>query len=340
MHCAHCRQAIAGPYMKAGSLAFHPEHFLCKACSQPIKGSYNVHQGLWLHPQCFEARYAPRCAICEKAITGKYIQSEGQVYHERCYGEHKAEKCEVCLRMIVGPYVTDYWGHTYHAQHTREFGTCTYCSKLVHPRISGGGTTYGDGRVICRGCLGSAVSRDRDGQAVVARVRHQLAGWGVELGATAVPIQFIDRNKLSRFLHGGPHAAAKYVYGFARLETARQGRTVTGRQASVYLLNGLPAETLEAAAAHELMHVWNFFHGPQHTFALEEGSCNYMSYRIYQGHQGPMAAYHIETMMKDPHPHYGEGFRKVKKHVDRHGFESLLALLRRSSDFPMLGGLF
>lgn len=312
----------------------------CSHCRQAISGRYYPYRGRALHPHCFEAHYAPRCAICGEALTGKYVQSEGQAYHERCYGEHKAEKCEVCLRMIVGPMLTDYWGHKYHAQHAREFGSCTYCSRLVHPRITGGGTTYGDGRVICRGCHTTAVHRDREGQAVVARVRQQLAGWGVDLGTLAVPIRFIDRNQLSRYLHGGPHASAKFVFGFAHMETARQGRTVTNRQASVYLLTGLPLETLEASAAHELMHVWNFFHAPQHTFALEEGSCNYMSYRIYQGHTGPMAAYHIDTMMKDPHPHYGEGFRRVKKYVDRQGFEALLTLLKSRADFPMLGGLF
>lgn len=340
MICAHCRQPIAGQYLRAGSLAFHPEHFLCKACHTPIQGSYQAHKGMWLHPQCFAEQYAPRCALCSKPLTGKFVQSEGKSYHERCYGEHLAVKCQVCLRMIVGPMIKDYWGHVYHAEHAREFGACTYCSKLVHPRISGGGTTYADGRVVCRGCYKLAVTRERDGQAVVARVRQQMAGWGVDLGDVQVPVSFIDRHTLSRRLHGGPHAAAKYVYGLAHMETVRQGRTVTQRRAAVYLLHGLPLQVLEAGAAHELMHVWNFYHCPPHAFALEEGSCNYMSYRMIQGHQGPMADYQIHSMMTDPHPHYGEGFRRVKQYVDKHGFDALLAHLKRSANFPVLGGLF
>lgn len=338
MLCAQCRQGIQGQYLRVGKLAFHPEHFVCRACAQPIAGSYHVHQGMFLHPACFADRFAPRCAICAQALTGKYVTSEGKPYHERCYGEHKATQCDVCLRMIVGTALTDYWGHTYHAEHARDIGRCHYCDKLVHPRITGGGTTYGDGRVICRGCHKTAVLRDREGQAVVARVRDRLAGWGVDLGAAAVPVKFIDRLALARMLKGGPHASVKRVSGFAHMATRSQGRVVVGKEATVFLLAGMPLEVLEATAAHELMHVWNFFSGPAHAFALEEGSCNYMSYRIHLEHPEPMRGYYLDCLMNDPHPAYGDGFRKVKKYVDRHGFEKLLAMLRRSRDFPLLDG--
>ncbi|MFN3428653.1 MAG: protein DA1 [Candidatus Sericytochromatia bacterium] len=340
MHCAHCRQAITGRYMRVGKLAFHPEHFLCRACQSPIQGSFQVFQGAFLHPACYEAKHAPRCAVCTQPLVGRHVVHEGKPMHDVCYGKHFAKQCDLCRRMIVGAYVTDYWGHTYHAEHTREFAECMYCGKLVHPAISGGGTTYPDKRAVCRGCHKTAVHRDADGQRVVASVRARMAGWGVDLGNLVVPVRLIDRNQLSTMLKGGPHASMRRVSGFAGMTWEAQGKSVQNKKASIYLLNGMPLSVLEATAAHELMHVWNFFNGPRHAFALEEGSCNYMSYRVHEAQGGELADYHIDCLMKDPDPAYGEGFRKVKRYADRHGFERLLTMLQRSSDFPVLGGLF
>lgn len=340
MVCAHCRQGIQGRYTQVGKLAFHPEHFLCRACEGPIRGQFNMHQGMWLHPHCYQARYAPRCAGCGEALTGRFVKFEGQAYHEPCYGKEHGKPCAVCRQVIVGPMLTDYWGHQYHAQHAREIGACHYCDRLVHPAITGGGTTYGDGRVICRGCHKTAVHREREGLLTVERVKARMAGWGVDLSGIALPVRFIDRLQLARMLKGGPHASVKRVSGFASMATERQGRVVTKKQATIFLLTGMPLESLEATAAHELMHVWNFHHCPPHAFALEEGSCNFMSFRMHEGHSEPMRGYYLDTLMKDPHPAYGVGFRKVKRYVDRHGFEALLGLLRRSRDFPLLDALF
>ncbi|HEY9721149.1 MAG TPA: protein DA1, partial [Oscillatoriaceae cyanobacterium] len=266
----------------------------------------------------------------------RYVKSEGQIYHERCFGEHKAITCGVCRRKIVGTALTDYWGNTYHAEHAREFATCHYCGKLVHPAVSGGGTTYPDGRAICRGCHKQAVHRENDAQRVVAAVRQELAGWGVDLAGIDVPIRIVDRTRLAQMLKGGPHQSVARVSGFAAMRWEREGRTVKNKQATVYLLTGMPLVMLEASAAHELMHVWNFNHGPRHSFALEEGSCNFMSYRIHEARGDTLSAYQIDCLMKDPDPAYGVGFRKVKRYADRHGFPRLLTLLERSPDFPVL----
>lgn len=338
MHCAHCRQAISGRFLRVGKLAFHPEHFLCRACGGAIAGQFNVHQGAFLHPACYAESHAPRCAACAEALVGRYVTHQGKPYHERCYGTHFAADCAVCRRKIVGTSLTDYWGNTYHAEHAREFGDCLYCGKLVHPAISGGGTTYADGRVVCRNCHRTAVHRPNDALGVVARTRAKLAGWGVDLGGLDVPVQVIDRFQLARMLKGGPHASLRRVSGFAAMRWEGKGRA--NKQATVYLLHGMPLGWLEATAAHELMHVWNFYAGPPHSFALEEGSCNYMSYRMHEEQADEMAGFHIDCLMKDPHPGYGVGFRKVKRYVERHGFEKLLGMLKTSRDFPLLEGIF
>lgn len=379
MVCAHCRQGISGQYLRVGRLAFHPEHFLCASCGQAIKGSYNTHQGRCFHPACYTEDHAPRCAHCQRAISGKYVMlerkalhnecarpymeahnppcaqcakplldrhvtHEGRKFHPDCFSKHVAIACSVCRQGIIGEYLTDYWGHSYHAAHAREFATCLYCSRLLHPTTGGGGgLVYPDGRAICRVCHKTAVHRDTDGRRTVERMRATLAGWGVDLGDIQVPVKFVDRNQLAGMLARGPHQHFKRVSGFASMNWERMGREVRNKQATIYLLTGMPLGWLEGTAAHELMHVWNFHNGPQHSFALEEGSCNYMSFRIHEAQQGrgdAMAAYHIDALMKDPDPAYGVGFRKVRKYVDRHGFDRMLSLLKSSRDFPVLDGLF
>lgn len=379
MVCAHCRGGISGQFLRVGRLAYHPEHFLCGACGLPIKGSYNTHQNRCFHPACYQERHAPRCAHCARPIAGQYlvvkganvhrecskpymaqhnppcaacgkalmerhVVHEGATYHPECYSKTIAKRCDVCSQGIIGEYLTDYWGHTYHAAHAREFATCLYCSRLLHPTTGGGGgLVYPDGRPICRVCHKTAVHRDVDARRTVDRMRDRLATWGVDLGDIQVPIKIVDRSQLGSMLARGPHQHFKRVSGFASMNWERHGREVRNKQATIYLLTGMPLGWLEGTAAHELMHVWNFHNGPQHTFALEEGSCNYMSFRIHEEQRqkgDAMAEYHVDALMKDPDPAYGVGFRKVRKYVDRHGFPRLLSLLETSRDFPLLDGLF
>jgi hypothetical protein len=245
----------------------------------------------------------------------------------------------VCARAIVGTALTDYWGHVYHAEHERELGTCLYCSRLTHASIGGGGLKYPDGRIICRLCHKTAVHRPTDAQRTVQVIRERMAGWGVDLEDIEVPVRIVDRAKLLHLL-GRSHAGLKTVSGLAVMNWQRDGRQVRNREAAIYLLDGMPLRCLEATAAHELMHVWNFHKCPPHAFEFEEGACNYMSYRIHAEQGDEMAKYHIHQLQTDTHHAYGAGFWRIKKYVERHGFPRLLSLLQRSKDFPILDAIF
>jgi hypothetical protein len=340
MRCAHCKAVIEGRYIQAGRLCFHPGHFLCHACQLPIQGSYQVHAGRFLHPACYAEHHAPRCPVCAQAITGQAVIHEGRAHHPRCYEQTAALQCVVCAKGIVGPALTDYWGNTYHAAHAREFGTCQYCARLTHASIGGGGLNYPDGRVICRGCHRTAVHREADVRRLLTEVRARFGQWGVDLGRVDIPLKVVDRNQLNQLLRRSAHQPSKWVSGLWQMVFEQQGATRQNKQGTMYLLGGMPLAVIEATAAHELMHAWNYYHARPHAFALEEGACNYMSYRMYLARNNEEGRYHIDALMKDPDPAYGAGFRKVKGYVDRHGFPRLLTLLKESHDFPMFGGWF
>ncbi|MEB3198140.1 MAG: LIM domain-containing protein [Candidatus Sericytochromatia bacterium] len=333
MICADCREPIQGRYLRVGRLTFHPEHFRCRHCRAVIIGQYHAHEGTFLDPTCFAAHYAPRCEICTQPVLDRYVEHRGKPVHVACYGKHLAQHCVVCRRAIVGTWVKDHWGHVYHAEHTREYATCQYCSRLCHDAIGGGGVRYPDGRAICRQCHRTAVQREGDVQRVVEGMKGRMAGWGIDLRDVAVPVGMVDRHRLGQLL-GRSHAGIKSVSGVAQMHWERHGRETRHRRASIFLLHGLPLHWLEATAAHELMHVWNFHRCPPHSFELEEGACNYMSYRVHLEKNDALAQYHIEALMRDPHPAYGQGFRRVKRLVDSKGFDTLLTVLQRSRDFP------
>lgn len=333
--CSSCRQAISGAYLRVGKQVFHPEHFRCGACRQPIAGEFRLHERRYLHPACYAA-VAPRCAICTQALTGAFVKDAEGSYHEACYGRHKAQDCVVCRRKIVGASLTDFWGNVYHAEHAREMGTCHYCGRLTHANVGKGGVQYADGRVICRLCHKTAMHRDADASRATARVQAELAAFGIETRDIDIPVRFVDRNALMRAMAGGPHASLAFLQGVATMETDPQGR----KRGSVALLTGMPLVVLEGLAAHELMHIWNFFNGPRHAFAFEEGACNYVASLIWQARAARgdlLAGYQIEQMNRSEHPAYGEGYRKVRAYAEARGLPALLGVLRRSRDLPLAG---
>lgn len=288
--------------------------------------------GAFLHPACWQAQHAPRCAACQRPVEAKWVKDQaGQAYHPACYRREAAPFCEVCQQGVMEAVVKDPHGHTYCARHRKEMGLCAYCDRLTHARIGGGGLKYGDGRVICRPCRQSAIDEPRALLQVVRAVQGELATWGVRLPMEP-RVEALDRTTLVRRLTKTPHAGMAHILGVA----VNRGRPGPGHEASVHLLTGLPKVVLEAAAAHELFHVWCFATGQAHSFATEEGACNLMSDRILAARPGPLAAYRRQLMQVDPHPAYGAGFRRVARFEQKQGLPALLERLRRHPDLPWL----
>ncbi len=292
---------------------------------------------------CYAASVAPRCAVCDRPITGKYFQHEGRPVHEVCYLKHVAEKCAICGGGLAGRIVTDSWGNRFHEAHLRQFPPCDSCGRSTAPAIGHGGARLADGRTICSVCLATAVRSESDARSRYEAVRRQMASWGMEI-APDIPLKLVGRPELAGRLARTGHKVARGTFGFTHMETRYEidpGRIVprhqiTEQNAGIFILHSLPADLFEGACAHELGHAWAFLSGcPRHQPQLSEGSCNYFRWRLHAEEGTPDAQAHMKTMLEDPDPIYGQGFRRAKKYVDRNGFDALLELLRRSSDFPL-----
>lgn len=335
--CVSCRQAISGNYVQWGRQAYHPQHFLCGGCERPIGGaSFVPHQGRAYHQACYAEYFAERCEVCSRAIAGRFIKKDGKTYHEACYQNTLAEKCDVCLAGITGQFFVDSWGNKYHAAHTRQIPNCEYCGRIISTRTSSGGYTYNDGRNVCGFCYRGQISGDREARPLITRVRDRLGEWGMDLPEDAAPVILVDRNTLRKLLRRTGHAAGPNVNGFTSVLTEKQGNKIIKREMAVYILHGMPQELFEGTVAHELTHVWiNLNNGRKLDPAFEEGSCNYMKYLIHKASVSDLAPYAIKSMQQDRDPHYGQGFRRAKAYVERHGLPALLTYLARSTSFPI-----
>lgn len=335
MRCGGCGAGLEGRFVKVGARAYHPACFRCQACQLPIGGPFQVEKGAFLHPECWQKAFAPRCAACQQPVASRFVKSQdGRPFHPNCFQKSEAPHCLVCAKGVLEPVVKDPWGHVYCARHRKEVGVCAYCDRLTARAVGGGGLKYPDGRVICRGCRPSAVDSAREIQTVALAVQAEMAGWGIHLPVQPKVVG-LDRAALVARLTKNPHAGLANVLGLA-VNVERRGPHGSSHEATVHLLTGLPRVVLEAAAAHELFHVWCFGTGRRHGFATEEGACNLMADRILAARPGELSEYRRKQMQEDPHPAYGAGFRRVDRFVKKQGFPALLQRLQAHSDLPLL----
>ena len=94
---------------------------------------------------------------------------------------------------------------------------------------------------------------------------------------------------------------------------------------TIFMLFGLPKIEFEGALAHELMHVWLFERQVRLSLREIEGFCNLGNYLVFSRKPSPMASYLLKNLQTDDDPIYGGGYRLMRKHLDAHGWENLLA---------------
>ena len=297
--CATCGRSIDSDYVTAGGETYHAEHFVCALCKEVLDGEYIVHEGRNYHPSCYTNRVAPRCALCSKVLEKRYIE--------------------------------DYWGNSYHARHDGEEPRCDYCKRFISDRLTKGGVTYDDGRVVCRLCSGRAIDRDEEARALLRSVAASLRDFGIDVDAGAVRLHLIDRRELKRRAGSG----RKDFQGFTSFQQETL-RGIPGAAAiDIWMLWGLPREEAVSTLAHELMHVWLTFRDRnQKNGALSEGSCNYAAYLVLGKESGPLSPYIVEAMMEDDDPDYGKGFRRVKRFAEEKGIGKWLQWIANKDRFP------
>lgn len=337
--CRQCGQPIEGQYITALNAVWHPEHFLCAACHQPIGDeSFNVQDGQPYHPRCYIERVAPRCAYCGKPLTGRYIQAEGKNYHPDCYRDHVVARCAYCNAPLTGEYLVDAWGTKFCKRHKQEFPACEFCGRLIPPAQQ----ERGDPRAlqsercpVCRSRAIESMSQARPLFDEVARwARTQLP----DFNNASLKLELCDRATLARYMQGkgGVHGSEPHTLGVTLSTThTLNGREVRTEVNGIAVLQGLPVPLFQGTLAHELGHAWLVMQGIKGLPPwAEEGFCEVLAFRYYTHLNTPESRYYAESIERNPHPIYGEGFRRVRATMDRMGFVNYVTTLRATKRPP------
>ncbi|XP_063138550.1 PDZ and LIM domain protein 5 isoform X23 [Rattus norvegicus] len=84
--CAHCNQAIRGPFLVALGKSWHPEEFNCAHCKNTMAYiGFVEEKGALYCELCYEKFFAPECGRCQRKILGEVINALKQTWHVSCF---------------------------------------------------------------------------------------------------------------------------------------------------------------------------------------------------------------------------------------------------------------
>ena len=300
--CKACGKPIWGNALIALNAAWHPEHFICAACQRPINGtSFNVHEGKPYHPTCLVQSVLPRCIFCGKPLVGEFL--------------------------------ADQWGNRYCKEHQGEYPACEYCGRLVPPTMRESSGQHD--AVRCPLCRKSAIETIEDAQPIFSQLKQWISNQGLRYNNLPISLELCGRATLSHYLQEmHDHHTLGVTLSTTYMEN---GRIVQNKVEKIAVLRGLPSFLFEGVVVHELGHAWLIVHGIQGLPEwAEEGFCELLAYRYYGAQGTDVARYRIESMLRNPDPIYGEGFRRMRTLAKNIGFAQFLEQLRVTKRLPAL----
>ena len=302
--CKVCQQPVFGEYIQALGSTWHPDHFLCAACSQPIRERQFVeYQGQAYHLPCYRLAFAPRCAICGTLIDDEAYQDEfGNIF---------------CIR------------------HNKEYNTCESCGRLICPQLTGGGLRYSDGRQVCHQCRKTAITEHEQAADIFQEINKLLRVNGLDFGGLHLNVVLLDANSLGRY--HADHVGEGRLLGVTlqEINTSSDG-TRHHEVSGIGILWGLPREMFEEVAAHELGHAWLAVKQIDGLSSWrQEGFCNLLAFLWLSVQDTAAAKRRIRHLEDNPDAIYGEGYRRVKKILERYSFRELINHVEQFRTLPV-----
>jgi hypothetical protein len=240
-----------------------------------------------------------------------------------------ALRCTICGGIIGGEYLIDYWGNAYHKSHQGVVLQCDFCQRFIYGELLDKMLRLPDNRRLCGKCAPTAITRTGEVRLILAQVAEVLETYGMIVDIAQIELELVGIDELKGIASSHSHntkgfssyEVKKNIFGQVKSETIK-----------VSLLHGMPRTQMVSTCAHELAHVWQFQNGRlDQDPVVSEGSCNFAAYLVLRKIGGEYADFVIENMLKDPDPVYGEGFRRVKRYVEREGTQSWLKRLKKKN---------
>jgi len=242
------------------------------------------------------------------------------------------QPCPICGRPAFGMLQIDAWGNRYHMQHASEYKPCSACQRLVCDKLTGGGVTYSDGRLVCSLCRRTAIDTKEQAKPHVEAMAAWLCQNGFAFQNLVLRIELVGQMELMAKTRG---PASPYTQGIITKSWLTQNGRTTRRVDGVAILAGLPRQMLNGVAVHELGHAWLFLEGADSLEPrVEEGFCNTLSFLYHSEVSSDEARFCLRVIQDSPDPIYGDGFRLVHAAVQRWGLRTIADYLKQYRQLP------
>ena len=264
------------------------------------------------------------CARCGNIILSDKEEFKGKVYHSRCL--HAGVTCVVCGKQ-TRRYKTNFWGQAACAEHAE---ACWYCGRFLSEATQGGRRvkyTYNrDGErtqkdvPLCGLCERTLVATPENIERYRREVMDIFRKNGIEGIPDDIPITLSDMVEEGKEMGRG-----LWGLNYSHLSPSRERYSC-----KITIHRNLPETLFKGVLAHELMHSWLCLYAINLTDAECEGFCNLGKYLVLHSSDAPEAEYLISWILEtNTDPIYGEGFRLMKKRLDKLGWRHLMRALRR-----------
>ncbi len=222
------------------------------------------------------------------------------------------KNCAVCGKMVVGHCRVDKWGQLFHNE--CEFMPCLNCGRAT----SLNDTHLPYNRHVCSHCIDKVVRKDAHIQWVYDRVQ-EIFGHNFLSLPGRIPVEIVSPDQMLK-LHNS-RDTSRIPSGLTRSGGA--GFFGAKMHHKVYMLDYQHKVVFGGVLAHELLHVWQNEHHTVLPPNYCEGFCNLGTYLFYGYLDNELSRVHMEQMMNNPDPIYGDGFREVKQIFETEGGKNL-----------------
>lgn len=217
-------------------------------------------------------------------------------------------KCTICNTEIMGRYLMDAWHQAICASHKVEY--CSSCGRFV----KSADIHLGDGRCLCSFCHPSIVRTQQHIEWVEKRVRDILGRQGIDDLPPNIPVKLVSPAEMAK--QNGTNQINLCQPGLTRTSKI-VGMLSSHCTHTILIFDHLPKIQFAGVLAHEMLHVWQNERGISLPPLYTEGFCNVGSYVVYKAIDTELSRHFIKQLEQDPHPVYGDGFRKVAAIYER-----------------------
>lgn len=290
---------------------------ICPDCHKVVPALEAVEiGGKYYHKSC------RICYKCGKVIDNDFLDSkqefEGHNYHFNCL--HSDQICCICGKK-TNRYVRDYWGNVACEEHG---DICQYCGRIFKKGQPFKYTYIQDGeriiqeRQICDKCAQSIVKTPEQIERCRSEVMSVFKAFGITGIPDDIPISLSDMREESE-------KQGKGIWGlnYGRISSSRSRYSC-----EISIHENLPYLVFKGVLAHELLHSWIALYAIRLPANEEEGLCNLGKFLILKQEKSKEADYLIQWALEEnKDPIYGDGYRLMKKRLEKLGWKGLMDAL-------------